>query len=254
MIEKSKLKYLSITILEELRSNAKINQELYISSDFDELELKNGWSIELNTIDVDHKKLTLLDGSEATAEADFDNSKIVYSALKGMTPALARDERIWTHLTHIECLDYCRNRWLKGKTGDALDKAIQHHMFARTLNQTRDDNAIARLWWNMYIATIADPADPEGALKLILKTADIRSNFIERSQTFSRRPLARALIRIMRNDPWITSSAKNFRTLMKVLNRDGGGMLFETFEDELTDQLLRSCTEKAKIKLDSPVS
>ena len=124
-------------------------------------------------------------------------------------------------------------------------------MFAPNLTAIRDDNALSRLWWNVHIATIADPEDPEGALRLILKTADIRNNFVERTGTVSRRPLARAVVRAMRNNPWITSSEQAFREFMKALNRDGGGVLFEALDESEADKLIEACASRAKSHLEA---
>ena len=110
----------------------------------------------------------------------------------------------------------------------------------------RDDNALSRLWWNMHIATIADPDNPGGALRLILKRADIRSSFVERTGMAARRPLARAVVRAMLNDPWITSSERAFREFMIALNRDGSGVLFEALSDADADGVLAGCAGKAQ--------
>jgi len=240
------LKFLSKNKLSELVNSVPDNLDWYATGNFRDLALDNGWAIETAAVTVDLDLLEKLDGSLRTASADIENSLMLHEALKGMTPALAREERIWVRLTHIECLDYARSRWLSGRTKDDLEKQVRLHMFAPNLTSIRDDNALSRLWWNVHIATIADPEDPEGALRLILKTADIRSNFIERTGTVSRRPLAQAIIRAMKRDAWITSEEKNFRSFMKVLNKSGGGILFESLDDAETDKLMDSCLLRAK--------
>ena len=98
-----------------------------------------------------------------SAQADIEASRTLYRALPGMTPALAREERVWVRLSHVECLGYARDRWLTGQIGERLDQQVRLHLFASGLTGIRDDNALSRLWWNMHIATIADPDDPEGA-------------------------------------------------------------------------------------------
>lgn len=191
----SPLKYLSEKKLSELKESIVANRDRYEAGDFLDLEHDNGWAVETSTVQVDHDLLAKLDGTARTAAADIDNSLILFQALQGMTPALAREERVWARLTHIECLGYSRERWLSGNKSEQLDAQVRIHMFAPGLTAIRDDNALSRLWWNMHIASIADPDDPEGALRLILKTADIRSNFVERTNTAARKPLARAVVR-----------------------------------------------------------
>lgn len=242
----SPLKYLSEKKLSELKDSIVANRDRYEAGDFLDLEHDNGWAVETGTVQVDHELLAKLDGTARTAAADIDNSLILFQALQGMTPALAREERVWARLTHIECLGYSRDRWLSGNKSERLDAQVHIHMFARGLTAIRDDNALSRLWWNMHIASIADPDDPEGALRLILKTADIRSNFVERTNTAARKPLARAVVRAMRREPWITSSERAFREFMIALNRDGGGILFEALSDDEADALMDTCASRAQ--------
>lgn len=241
------LKFLSEAKLSELRAQVSANRDRYSSGDFLDLERENGWAIETASVEIDRDVLAALDGTARTAEADITNSLLVYNALKGMTPALAREERVWARLAHVEGLAYSRARWLTGKSEEQLDTAVRLHMFASGRTGIRDDNALSRLWWNMHIASIADPDDPEDALRLILKTADIRSNFVERIGTAARRPLAQAVIRAMRMYPWITATERIFRDFMIALNRDGGGVLFEALSSTEADSLLANCAEKARV-------
>jgi len=240
------LTYLSEPVLERLRQQVSLHAERYLSGDFNDVALNNGWKIDLKTVTLDELKLSKLDGSATTPDVEVRNSLIVHGALLGMTRAIAREERVWARLTHMECLEYSRSRWLSGLKPEEAEPHILTHFFAGTLTQARDDNAIARLWWNAEIAKIASPADPERALRLILRRADIRSNFVERSRTVSRPKLAQGIVRIMEADPWVLSTEASYREFMKVLNRNGGGILFETMDDEEIDDLLRECSALAQ--------
>ena len=244
-----KLKFVSAAVLDQLLENIPANLARYSEGDFADLAAENGWAIEAAAVGVDLGELAQLKKGATSPETEVENSLIVHRALPGMTPSLAREERIWVRLTHVECLDYSRSRWLAGKPENTLEKLVSEHFFAGTLTGVRDDNAVARLWWNAHIAALACPEDPEKALKLILKSADIRSNVVERPLTTSRPALARALIRIMEADPWIASTEASFRAFMKVMNRDGGGILFEVFEDAKVDEFMRRCSVRAQEQL-----
>ena len=248
MMQQDPLRYLSEAKLEELRRNVGRHRGRYANDDFTDLERDNGWAIEAGGVTIDRDLLAGLDGTVRTAAGDRRASIMLYRALPGMTPALAREERVWVRLSHVECLGYARSRWLGGIEGEQLDIQVRRHLFGSSLTGIRDDNALSRLWWNMHIAAIADPDDPEGALELILKTADIRSNFVERANTAARPPLARAVIRTMRRDPWLTSTERAFREFMIVLNRDGGGVLFETMSDVDVDNVMDGCAERARAR------
>jgi hypothetical protein len=233
-------------VVDELKENISINRDRYYSEGFLDLSRENGWEVESDKVQINLGMLADLDGTEGTAEADIRNSLIVYRSMPDMTPALAREERVWVRLTHVECLQYSRARWVKKAEGESIDKVVLDHFFAEGRTGIRDDNAISRLWWNMHVATIADPDDPEGALRLILKTADIRQAIVERPNTASRQPLARAIVRAMRFNPWITSSEVAFREFMKEMNRDAGGVLFEAIPDSDADSALSAYAAKAR--------
>ena len=244
------LRFLSEATLLGLHSHIAENSERYTIGDFRDLAETNGWAIESKLVHVDYDALSELKGDERSAEADVVNSRIVYSALRGMTPAIAADERIWTRLTHVECLNYSRARWLVGVTKEKLANMVELHMFARGRTGIRDDNALSRLWWNMHIASIADPDDPVGALDLIVKRADVRMQFVERPGSAARRSLARAVVRGMRREPWLLSSDAAFRAFMKVLNRNGGGILFEALSDDKADAFMDTCIAGAQQTVD----
>lgn len=244
------LKYLSQTVVDELRESISLNRDRYARGDFSDLGRQNGWQVESDKVQINLDMLADLDGTDGTAEADIKSSLIVYRSMPDMTPALAREERVWVRLTHIECLQYSRARWVKKTEGESLNKVIMDHFFAQGRTGNRDDNAISRLWWNMHVATIADPDDPEGALRLLLKTADIRQAIVERPNTASRQPLARAIVRAMRFNPWITSSEAAFREFMKEMNRNAGGVLFEAIADSEADSALSTYAAKARHHLE----
>lgn len=245
------LKFLSQVMLNELRGDVSINRDRYIEGDFLDLCKENGWEVKSDKVEVDLDMLATLDGTDGTAEADIISSLIVYKSMPNMTPALAREERVWVRISHVECLQYSRARWIKKAEGEGLDKIVLEHLFAKNLTGIRDDNAISRLWWNMHVAKIADPDDPEGALRMLLKTADIRQAIIERSHTASRQPIVRAIVRALKNDPWISSYADAFREFMKVLNRDAGGVLFEVVPGSVVDDIVNASAAKAKRHLES---
>ena len=225
--------------MDNLQAQVTANRTRYESGDFLDLELGNGWAIEASSVSLDGAALADLDMSSTKPEIEVQNSLKVFEALPGMTPAIAREGRIWTRLTHVEGLEYSRARWLSRASGEAIDKAVLDHFFGTGLTSVRDDNALGRLWWNARVAKIAaGSGDLEQTLSIILKRADIRLNFVERSRTASRPKLAQGMIRIMNAEPWITSEEASFRHFMKVLNRNGGGILFEVMSESEIDKFL----------------
>lgn len=239
------LKYLSEATINDLHINISKNLERYKNGDFDDYVEAGGWDINLS-LKVDFSPLENLDAGGG-ADSEVRNSLLVWNSLHGMSSSLACEDRIWTRLTHVECLEYARDRWLKNVSDDNLIKSIDTHFFANTQTKYRDDNAISRLWWNAYIAKMACPSDQKNALEYILKTADIRSNYIERPKTVSRPVIAAAIIRIMMKDGWLVSKEIHYREFMKELNLYGGGILFEIMGADEIDSLMELCVSKAKL-------
>lgn len=240
-----KLKYLSVRIADQLHNDIKLNLSRYRSGDFLDMADGNGWSIELNSLTIDTDKLKDLEGTKGV-DAEVKNSMLVWDALPGMTPSLACENRIWTRLTHIECLTYSRERWLNNSTDPSAIKSIQDHFFADSLTKCRDDNAVSRLWWNSYIAKRIFPDDQLSALNILLKKADIRSNLIERSWLVSRPNISSAIIKIMIKEAWLTDREENFRSFMKTINKYGGGILFESMNDSELYNFVSECMNRAR--------
>jgi len=242
----SKLKYLSNETILSLRTGVTANLGRYRSDDFSDLMFAGEWALEID-LNVDLSPLMDLDPS-GTPDAEIANSRLVWTALGRLTPALACEEGIWARLTHVECLGFTRDRWIRPDADDEVaKKLIEDHFFATTLTVRRDDNAISRLWWNAHIANLAnaDPALP--ALSVILQKADIRSNFVERSMTASRPSLAAGLVRIMQREASITEREDNFRAFMRSVNKLGGGIVFEAMSDAEVDSFMKMCAVRAEL-------
>ena len=75
----------------------------------------------------------------------------------------------------------------------------------------------------------------------MLKKADIRSNFIERTYTVGRPRVADAVLRIMEREAWVTDKEVNYREFMKALNHRGGGVVFELLADSALDRFMDEC-------------
>lgn len=245
-MKNTRLKYLSNTTTEGLRGTVTANLDRYRSGDFSDLMNDGEWGVELR-LEAELSPLAELDPS-GTPEAEISNSLLVGDALAGLTPVLAYEEGIWVRLTHVECLEYSRQRWLSGKGDQAqLVNAIYKHFFADTLDRRRDDNALSRLWWNWYIAGMITQDDRRAALEVMLKRADNRLSLIERSLTGSRLPLVAGVVRIAHTHPSIMASEASFRSFMKVVNKRGSGLVFEALSESEVDHFMYDCVRRAAL-------
>lgn len=237
------LKYVSEKVVEQLFDTVGTNLENYNEGSFESIKVAQGWGLELKrvTYDPSFPSNFRLDNSR---EAEIENSLLVYSAFQGMTPALAREERIWVRLCHLECLEYSRQRWIRKNP----ERDVRNHFFARTLDQCRDDNAVARLWWNGHIASLIDPSDPRRVLKQFLARANIRLQFLDRSNASFRLPIARGVIRMLESEEWLHEHDRAFQAYMEVMDKNAGGLLFESLGETDIDAKLSSYMPAAKAR------
>jgi hypothetical protein len=243
----AQLKYISDLALAQLREGIDKNVSRYRADGFMDHAEDPGWDIGLG-LEYDNELLARIDlnAPKAIAAIDLSNSKIVGKALAQLTPTLANEERIWTRLSHVEAFEYSRLRWLASEKDEDIPDAVRAHFFASTQTGIRDDHALSRLWWNYEIAKTCQPDNVDGALDLILKSADIRSNFVERIWMTSRRSIASSVLKMMQSEPWVTGAEINFRKFMKSLNKLGGGIVFEALNESETDAFVTDCVSHAR--------
>lgn len=241
----SKLLYVGQQVADELKERIDSNLDRYMSGNFLDMESSGDWRIPLS-VDANLEALKGLD-ADGGAEAEIENSLTVGHALGQLTPTLARENRIWVRLSHIESLEYSRKRWLDENMNDEkLAKSIAKRFFAPNLRGSRDGHAISRLWWNHHIAKQIMPDNPARALKKMLARADIRLNFLERPGIAARPVLARGIIRALENNSTLLNGEKLFRRFMKALNLRGAGVVFEVWDEGRVDELMFACLKEAE--------
>jgi len=154
----------------------------------------------------------------------------IANGLDGVTPYLARDERLWTRLTHFDFFEYSRARW---PIPDDDDKAIIHirkHFFARDSRGIERDNAISRLWWMSELCKRVQNLSLKEALTAFLYQSDVRASIIERPTT-SQNPNVLSVVINKLHESYLGDKSlferEKFRALMKQLNIQGGVRLLE---------------------------
>lgn len=242
----SKLLYVGQQVADDLAEGVADNIERYREGDFLDLASKGDWSIPLS-IDADVGELSKLKQGK-TPEDEIENSLLVGRVLRDLTPTLARENRVWIRLSHIDCLEYARKRWLSEANSDQeLEKSIRKHMFAPTLTACRDDHAISRLWWNYRIAKQMVPENPARALKVILARADIRLSLIERARLAARPMLGRGIVRALETNNDLLRKEELFRVFMKKVNLLGAGIVFEVMNDAAVDRFMDECLRVSNV-------
>jgi len=239
------MRLLATNVVEDLNKNIANNLPRYLTGDFSDLEKQSGWAIETTLAQWDSAIAEELDPS-GTPAAEINNSMLIYQGLQGMTPALAREERLWTRLCHIECLDYARRRWI-GKEEKA-ESMVRLHFFAAGLRGCRDQNAIGRLWWNGHVAALAMPNDIETGLQRLLSRSNFRLQIVDRADSSFRQPLVEGIFRLLGAEEWFNSYDAAIADFMFEVNKRSGGIMFEALDVEVIDSHLKTCMNAAKLR------
>jgi hypothetical protein len=245
----SKLLYVGEQVAADLRGSVTENLDRYRNGDFLDLESAGNWRIPLS-IDADLSELSRL-AIDGTPASEIENSLIVGHALGHISPSIARENRLWVRMSHVDGLPYARARWISDNSTDEKCAAdIIKHFFAPTLTACRDDHAISRLWWNYHIARQIDSANVGAVLRHILHRADLRLSFIERSAMASRPSFSRGVVRLLATEKELLEGEKLFREFMKQMNLDGAGLAFEVMPEVKIDALMRMSLDKARLSRD----
>lgn len=181
---------------------------------------------------------------EKGTKADFENMKILYTALKDLTLSQASDERIWAGLAHSYFWDYMQIRWpLPDNSNDKNSHVLNNYFF---WNSTKAPflNGLSRLWWYAkytYDETLDDPFeltkyicehDINGKIFYLLSC-----NFVTDDLIFKN--IIKAIKKFEEDNRPISRS--EFKKLVPYLNRISGKIVLDSLD---ADDLMNIVTNK----------
>ena len=103
--------------------------------------------------------------------SDFENIKVIYSALKDINPYIATDERLWAGLAHSQLWDFIKYR-RQNEIASKKDEDIKNSFFFRRgKKRSLFINCLSRLWWTGYLTYDENAVDPYHLTKLLCKDA-----------------------------------------------------------------------------------
>lgn len=252
-----KLKYFLTNSYETLRNNIEENLTRYSNeSSWVESCFDGNFDAETN-IDVFLPELI----KSSKPSLDIDNVKILYSALKHLTPEQAMDGRLWTHLTHVEYWNYMHARWgidaekiTDGGTPEdeeknkKLSKQIKDHYFLLSDDNSRSliRNGIARLWWFGYLTYEENTEDHFALTKTLLDYQDTQQALLERA--FGKNPeILKVCLRILSDYmPEIRANGGRdvIQDLGKYVNLLGGTYFLDTMDKSMLKEKIIAFIER----------
>jgi hypothetical protein len=179
---------------------------------------------------------------------DIENAILLHRVLSHLTPLQARDPRLWTHLTHVECWQYMRKRWPVERHLAQRDRAMRFVLSRYFVPQSQSRallrNGIARLWWTARMSYDAERDNPYELTAVLLSTLDITQQLLERGIGRAPNVILSFLEFLVRNrEVLLTGGNENrgrIRRLAKFLNLHGGVSILDCLSKAEILQLLQA--------------
>lgn len=130
--------------------------------------------------EIEEKNIELII-PEGNDKKDFENTQLVYSAYKDLSPVKASDHRFWTYLTHITFRRYMQSRWPLKHAKDKANLIIDRYFLRSPNIRTLTHNGISRLWWFGYLTYREDRGDKWELTRTLLSLQDLPTSLFERS-------------------------------------------------------------------------
>ena len=239
-------RFAKFKLVARLKNNIHENVHLYRDGEFSSFFSEDNVR-EIASYKVDTTLLaTLLPPHEENLK-DVGNSSIVYRALRKITPYIAKDERLWVYLTHMDCIDYVRARWPIPDNDEHAVRRIRDHFFAVSDRGFKRNNAVSRLWWNGHMAAKCSDAPITKVLEVLVSYTDVREQVVGRPTTSNSDAVFSAIMRVLiskfdagEEDFFKrTGNDAPYRRLMRKLNERGGLKLLDSMSGEELDEELK---------------
>lgn len=236
--------------IKSLATDISKNTSEYLSGDFQStLDPENGHNYFMVEAPwFDEKVLKTLNGVAGGKKDDVDDvrdTRLLYSSMKGMPPALARDARVWATLTHTHCLSYVRDRnwkFLSGVSPIEIQKNIKSRFFIENIRSFERTNALARLWWFGHIAESTGLPFDE-AVDVLLAYTDFRAATVERPEVFVHREIRAAVVDLAiakkKEGDEFFRNRDRYRPLFTAVTERAARVFFPTMEHKAVVQSLR---------------
>ncbi|MCC2963461.1 hypothetical protein LK540_23770 [Massilia sp. IC2-278] len=178
-------------------------------------------------------------------EDEVDACLAISNGLKGMSAYIARDERLWVRLSHIEFLPYARTRWPIPEDDAKAITHIKKHFFAIGSRGIERDNALSRLWWMSEICGKVQNLSLKEALQAFLFQSDVRASIVERPTTSQSANVLSAVVNKL-HESYVGDQSlferEKFRTVMKRLNIEGGVRLLEALDSNEVEAIVKKAS------------
>lgn len=192
--------------------NRYSNEKQWVSDYFEGSNYEGVSSVEV-------KNVRLSKGS--APELDIHNVKLLYGGYMNLSPLMATNKYLWSHLAHKEHYQYVVSRWMSSPGINT----IRTRFFVEGRSGLTD-NAISRLWWYGYLTydTANAKTNPWHLTEVLLTSQQICTDLLDEGYSRNKlitRGMLRALKKIIDDYPECGLSTI-WRQCVKYINQYGG--------------------------------
>lgn len=239
------LKLMKNDALDMLRKDIPNNIDNYRSGNewidnyFEKKNLTNYYFI--SDITVPYVELIMGDSKN-----DYENSKLLYTALKDLNQVQASDFRLWAYMTHCTYWEYMNKRWPIDTEDPEFEDDIKdvNKIGRRYFFEDKPfvRNGIARLWWSAYLTF--DEENPNNKFEYteyFLSKQDIFASSTERTLARNRVLLLAALKELKVLDK---IKREEIREYFARLNQAGGVLMLDALNKNQASELAKVTLDK----------
>lgn len=179
--------------------------------------------------------------SDKPESTDYNNVKILYTALKEISDTQASDERFWVGLAHGDMWQYMKYRCKINKDNLTENKIMTNYFFNYGNKRSLIVHPLARLWWVGRLTYDKNSSNPFKALEYM--KVDFGTKVLSLfSSNFTNNPvITRAILYAINDltDSGEKISRKDYLEMIRYVNLLGGIIILDYLtEDELKNKII----------------
>ncbi len=185
---------------------------------------------------------------------DAENAVILHKAMSNLLPIQAREEKLWTYLTHTRYWNYMKTRWpikICEEKGKNKSRILSRYFFqgknenkikAGTVPYVR--NGLARLWWAGYVVYNEELENPYEYINELFLSQDMFVGLCERDIAKNKN-IVFAVLKAVRkyNLKSISNNTELVRNILKDINMSAGLVMYDALDDEVIETQINEIFE-----------
>ncbi len=244
-----RLCYLTESAYEQLKSNIKINLDLYKNEDvwIDTYFGDKNYYIESN-IEFNTFEYLIPKNREQVSYCDLINAINLYETLKDLTPNQASNPFLWTYLCHTLGWKYMNKRW---PIGDDSESRIKERYLCLDNKISYVRNGLSRLWWAVHLSIDNDSKDKYALTKILFLDQDYFVGIVERDFSMCKN----VILGVLRASKTYYDAYGELpklevrREWMKIINRKGAITILDMVDsNEIEHETLKYYEDNRKSK------